>query len=468
MKNSAFILVLFMLILNSSCGTKKQLMTLKPEPSEASPLVYEHSPSFINIPISVKLKDIENQTNALLKGLIYEDNTIEDDDIEIKIWKLAPITIKNDENSKGNKIKITLPLKAKIKYRVGTSTLGMNLYKTNEFNLNGVVTLTSDLGLTNWQLKSKTDLKSLEWVESPSMVVFGKNVPVTYLINPAITIFKSKIEKSIDTSIEESMDFKPNVLSAIEKLTEPFKMSDDYESWLRIVPIEIYATDAKLEKDNVLLQMGMKCQMETIIGQQPKSKFDTSKIVLKPVIKMPNHVTSNIIAISTYEDASKIMTKNFNGQEFSSGSKKIVVQKVNIWHKNASMVIALDVIGSVNGTIYLSGIPKYDEQKREIYFEQLEYVLDTKNKLISTANWLAKGLILKRIQESCRYSIQPNIDEGTQTILSYLNNYSPMPGVFVNGKMDAFEFEKIQLTNNAILAFMKINGQISVTVNGLE
>ena len=468
MKNSAFILVLFMLILNSSCGTKKQLMTLKPEPSEASPLVYEHSPSFINIPISVKLKDIENQTNALLKGLIYEDNTMEDDDIEIKIWKLAPITIKNDENSKGNKIKITLPLKAKIKYRVGTSTLGMNLYKTNEFNLNGVVTLTSDLGLTNWQLKSKTDLKSLEWVESPSMVVFGKNVPVTYLINPAITIFKSKIEKSIDSSIEESMDFKPNVLSAIEKLTEPFKMSDDYESWLRIVPIEIYATDAKLEKDNVLLQMGMKCQMETIIGQQPKSKFDASKIVLKPVIKMPNHVTSNIIAISTYEDASKIMTKNFNGQEFSSGSKKIVVQKVNIWHKNASMVIALDVVGSVNGTIYLSGIPKYDEQKREIYFEQLEYVLDTKNKLISTANWLAKGLILKRIQESCRYSIQPNIDEGTQTILSYLNNYSPMPGVFVNGKMDAFEFEKIQLTNNAILAFMKINGQISVTVNGLE
>ena len=468
MKNSAFILVLFMLILNSSCGTKKQLMTLKPEPSEASPLVYEHSPSFINIPISVKLKDIENQTNALLKGLIYEDNTIEDDDIEIKIWKLAPITIKNDENSKGNKIKITLPLKAKIKYRVGTSNLGMNLYKTNEFNLNGVVTLTSDLGLTNWQLKSKTDLKSLEWVESPSMVVFGKNVPVTYLINPAITIFKSKIEKSIDSSIEESMDFKPNVLSAIEKLTEPFKMSDDYESWLRIVPIEIYATDAKLEKDNVLLQMGMKCQMETIIGQQPKSKFDASKIVLKPVIKMPNHVTSNIIAISTYEDASKIMTKNFNGQEFSSGSKKIVVQKVNIWHKNASMVIALDIVGSVNGTIYLSGIPKYDEQKREIYFEQLEYVLDTKNKLISTANWLAKGLILKRIQESCRYSIQPNIDEGTQTILSYLNNYSPISGVFVNGKIDAFEFEKIQLTNNAILAFMKINGQISVTVNGLE
>jgi hypothetical protein len=53
-------------------------------------LVYENNPSFINLPISVKLKDIENQTNTVLTGLIYEDNTIEDDDIEMKVWKQAP------------------------------------------------------------------------------------------------------------------------------------------------------------------------------------------------------------------------------------------------------------------------------------------------------------------------------------------------------------------------------------------
>jgi hypothetical protein len=49
--------------------------------------------SSINLPISVKLKDIENQTNTQLNGLIYEDTNI-NDDIEMKIWKLAPITIK--------------------------------------------------------------------------------------------------------------------------------------------------------------------------------------------------------------------------------------------------------------------------------------------------------------------------------------------------------------------------------------
>ncbi len=468
LKYTVFFSVLITVLVNTACASKQQLMTIKPEPEEAAPLVYDHTPSFINVPVSIKLKDIENQINTILKGLIYEDKTIEDDDIEIKVWKQAPITIQNDNASKGGKIKTVLPLKAIVKYRIGTQAMGVNLYKTNEFNLNGVVTLTSHIGLSNWKLKSKTQITDLQWKESPSMVVYGKNVPVTYLVNPAVKIFRSSIEKSIDEAIETSMDFKPNVLAAIEKLTVPFKMSDDYESWLRIVPIEIYSTDAELKKDNVLLQMGMKCTMETLIGKQPESKFDAKNIVLKPVEKMPNHVTSNIIAISTYEDASKIMTKNFSGQEFGSGTKKVTVKKVALWHKNEGMVIALDLQGAVNGSIYLQGNPQYDGAKKEVYFEKLDYVLDTKNKLIKTANWLAKGLILKKIQENCRYSIQPNLDEGKQTMLSYLNNYSPMTGVFVNGTMNDIDFQKIQLTNTAILAFLKVTGNISVTVDGLK
>ena len=469
MKRVLFFLVLLYLVFVTSCASKQQLITIKPEPEEAvQGLVYDQVPSFINVPVNIKLKDIENQINTILKGLIYEDKIIEDDDIEIKIWKEAPITIQNEKASASNKIKTILPLRAVIKYRIGSQTLGVNLYKTSEFNLNGVVTLNSDIGLSNWKLKSKTRITDLVWKESPSMVVYGKNLPVTYLVNPAIKIFRADIEKSIDNAIEASMDFKPNVLQAIEKLTVPFKMSDYYESWLRIVPIEIYSTDAQLKNDNVLLEMGMKCNMESFIGQQPESKFDAKKIVLKPVTKMPNHVTSNIVAISTYQDASKIMTKNFSGEVFGSGSKKVTVKKVDIWHKQGKMVIALDLQGSVNGTIYLEGVPFYNNVTKELFFDNLDYVLDTKNRLLKTANWLAKGVILKRIQENCRYSIQPNLDEGKQTMLNYLNNYSPMPGVFVNGTMEDIDFQRVQLTNNAILAFLKVKGNMSVTVDGLK
>ncbi|MRX39725.1 DUF4403 family protein [Flavobacterium sp. LC2016-23] len=452
----------------TSCSTSQKLETLKPEPDDASPLVYDNNPSFINLPITVKLHDIENQTNSILNGLIYEDNTIEDDDIEMKIWKLAPIKIQNDPANPDKKIKTVLPLKATVKYRIGTKKLGVELYDVREFNLNGVITLSSEVALTNWKLNTKTEFKSLDWNESPTMMVFGKSLPITYLVNPAISIFKSKIEKSIDDAIEKSMDFKPNVLSALEKICTPFQMSDTYESWLRIVPIEVYSTNAKLKNDQFVLDMGMKCNMETIVGKQPESKFSASKIVLKPVAKIPNQISANIAAISTYMDASKIMTKNFAGQEFGSGSKKITVKNVSIWHKNDKMVIALDVLGSINGTIYLNGFPQYNPQTKEIYFDKLDYVLDTKSKLMRTASWLAQGLILRKMEASCRYSIQPNLEEGKKSMAAYLKNYSPMPGVFVNGKMEDIQFDKIQLTNQAIIAFIKINGTVNVSVDGLK
>jgi hypothetical protein len=457
-------LLLIISILFSGCNATQKIASLKPEPDDASPLIYDNTVSYINMPIQIKLRDVENKINSTLTGLIYEDSNIEDDDIAIKIWKQAPIQLDNING----KIKTLLPLKAQVKYRIGTNKLGVDLYTTKEFMFNGTINLLSEVNLSNWKLSTKTQFKSLDWNESPSVIVLGKSVPITYLVNPALHFFKEKMEKSIDDAIEKSMDFKPTVLDALEKICTPFQMSEIYESWLRVVPVELYTTDAKLQKETIAFEMGMKCTMETLVGQKPVSQFNRSKIVLKAVSKMPEHVSANIVAISTYADASKIMTKNFAGQEFGSGSKKIQVQNVALWHKDGKMIIALDVLGSVNGTIYLNGFPQYNDTTKEIYFDQLDYVIDTKSTLVKTANWLAQGYVLRKIQESCRYSIVPNLEEGKSSMQKYLKNYSPMPGVFVNGSLKDIQFQKIQLTNKAIIAFIKVNGDVSIAVDGFK
>ncbi|OFY96232.1 MAG: hypothetical protein A3K10_12500 [Bacteroidetes bacterium RIFCSPLOWO2_12_FULL_31_6] len=455
----------FTSIIFSSCTSTQKIAALKPESDDASALIYENATSFVNLPITIQLKDVENQVNKSLNGLIYEDNNIEDDNLTVKIWKLAPILL---ENNQVGKIKTILPLKATINYRYGIDKFGVSLYDTREINLNGKVNLVSNIGLTNWKLTTQTELKSLDWNNSPTITIAGKSIAITYLINPAINYFKTDIEKSIDDAIKKSLDFKPNVLDALEKICTPTEMSTEYESWLRIVPVELYATDALLKNGMIKMDMGLKCYIETLIGQQPESKFDRNKIILKPVLKMPDNINANIVAVSTYQDATKMMTKNFQGQEFGEGKKKVTVQNVAIWHKGGKMVIALDLSGSVNGTVYLSGFPQYNETTKEIYFDQLMYVLDTKNKLVKSANWLLSSLVLKKIQENCRYSISSNLEEGKQIMLTYTKNYSPIPGVFINGAIGDITFKKIQLTNKAIVAFLNINGKVNVAIDGLK
>ncbi len=425
-------------------------------------MAYKTTTSFVSMPMEVSLKEIENQLNKALTGLIYEDNNLEDDKTEMKIWKTG--TIKLIE--KDGKIQSVLPLKIWSKIKYGTEFMGLN--DTREIDLNGTITLLSTAKLSNWKMNTSSVIEDFEWSESPTILVAGKKVPITYIINPTLSIFKSKVAKKIDDAIEKSCDFKPYVLNVLETLGTPFKTSEQYETWFKMNPIEVYVTDAQLQKSKIKMNLGLKCTMLTMVGQEPKNVFDKESVTFKPVATVPDKTTATVAAISTYESASRIITKNFQGKEFASGSRKITVQKVDLWSKDGKMIIALEMTGSINGSIYLSGIPNYNSVTKEIYFEQMDYVLNTKGLLTKTANWLLQGVILRKIQENCRYSIKENLDEGKKSLLPYLSNYSPMKGVFVNGTLNDFEFEKVELTNEAIIAFITTSGKLNIKIDGME
>ena len=449
-------------ILFCSCSTSKKIEALKPLPSNDAPMVYKTKTSFVNMPLEITLKEIENQLNKSLSGQIYDDTNLEDDKTEMKITKTAPIRL----IEKNGKIQTILPLKIWAKFKYGTDFMSLN--DTREINLNGTITMVSDVKLSNWKMSTNSKIEDFSWSESPSILVAGKNVPITYIINPTLSIFKSKIAKKIDEAIESSCDFKPYVLDVLEKMSTPFLTSEVYQTWFKLIPIEVYVTDAVLGKSKINMDLSLKCNMQTMVGVKPKSTFDRNAIQFKPVTSVPNKVMANVVAISTYESASQIITSNFQGKEFASGSRKIIVQKVEMWQKDGKIIIALDMTGSMNGTIYLSGIPNYNAITKEIYFDQMDYVLNTKGVLTKTANWLLQGVILKRIQENCRYSIKENLDEGKKSLLPYLNNFSPMKGVFVNGTLNDFEFEKVEVTDKAIIAFITTTGKMNVKIDGMD
>ena len=245
MRSTTYILFAFIISLSlNGCGTTGTAINALRPTEDKAPSVYESTTSYINLPVKIKIQDIENKLNQSLNGLIYEDTNIEDDDISMKVWKQMPIKLK----SLNGKIQILLPLKAEVEYRIGTEALGIKMYDIRKYTFNGTVTLLSEIALTNWQMRTKTEFQSLDFKESPTVLIAGKNIPITYIIKPAISVFRNDIEKSLDESITKSMDFKANVLDALEKVATPFEMDAVYESWLRIVPIELYTTEAVLQK----------------------------------------------------------------------------------------------------------------------------------------------------------------------------------------------------------------------------
>lgn len=309
MKNHIILPLIAIAGLLFSCSATKKIEALKPEPSDNSPVVYETTTSFINMPVSITVADIEAQVNKYFNGLIYEDNNISDDEIAMKVWKTGSIKLSEQKG----KLVTVVPIKVQAKIKYGTSALGINMYDTRQFDLDAVVTFNSSVGLTNWKMATNTILENLKWKESPTVTIAGNKVAITYLINPAVKLFKSRLETELDKAIENVADFKPQVLDALETLSTPFLTNEQYETWFKVNPVELYVTDAVLAKGRITMDMGLKCTMETRVGQKPENNFKKDKVALKAVTKMPDKINAVVAAVSTYESASKVITKNFQG-----------------------------------------------------------------------------------------------------------------------------------------------------------
>lgn len=457
-------LVVFLLYF-SSCSTSKQVQALKPLPDYSSTeVVYEKQLSFINMPVEIAVKDLQTQSNKYLNGLIYEDNSLDGDNLMMKVYKSSNIII----SEKQGKILMDLPLKIVGKVKYGVQSFGLDLTDVKDFYLNGTIRLNSTVGLKDWKVTTATNIQNVQWKESPTVTVAGKAIPITYLINPAISIFKPTLAKLVDDAIAQSLDIKPYVLDALESFSQPTKVNDEYETWFTMQPAEIYATKATVANQKITVNMGLKTYLETAIGRKPAIVFDRNAIVLKSVDKMPDQFNANVAAFAPYSYASAVVTKNFAGQKFESGSRSVTVNKVDLWGKEGRMIVALNLSGSVNGDFYLTGIPAYDAATKEIYLDQVDFVLDSKNKLLKVGNWLAHGLILKKMSDACRFSIAAQLADGEKTMAGYLNNYQPIKGVKVNGKLTGITPNKVILTPNAIVAMVVATGKVAVTIDGTE
>ncbi|MGB4776539.1 MAG: DUF4403 family protein [Daejeonella sp.] len=448
----------------ASCSTSSKIAALKPAPNYISETVYDKQISYVNLPIEIKVSDLQNQTNKYLNGLIYEDNKIEDDDVMLKVWKEAPISMVEN----GGKLEIELPLKIWTKLRYGVDKLGLSAHDTRELNLNGKVKISAIASMKNWKLTTTTQITGIDWVESPTLVIAGKNMPITYLINPVLSVFKTKLAKMVDEAIAKSFDIKPYVLNSLEQVSKPVEVNTDYHVWFAMQPLEIYSNQTTLANKKITIGMGMKAYLETSVNSKPSLKFDKHTLILSGNDKIANDFNASIAGVVTYTNAAALMQKNFAGQKFESGKHSVTVNKIDLWGKDGKLIVAVNMSGSVNGDFYLAGTPMYNPVKKEIYLDGVDFVLDSKNKLLKAGNWLAHGLIAKKIQQNCTFSIAEQLSTGQKTMTNYLTNYQPVKGVKINGSLTELAPNKIFLTPDAIITMIVAKGKVAVSIDGLE
>jgi hypothetical protein len=87
------------------------------------------------------------------------------------------------------------------------------------------------------------------------------------------------------------------------------------------------------------------------------------------------------------------------GQEFKTPlGDRVRVEGVQLYGSGDKLILAIRVSGGVNGNLYATGLPVFDEAMGVLRFTDLDFTVDTRNVLVHSANWMFHEDILSSIK----------------------------------------------------------------------
>lgn len=422
--------------------------------------------STVHVPVSIALSDVERQINGQVSGLIYEDNSFEDnhnDNFMTKVWKRGTIIV----NAEDSLFHFTVPLRIWVK--AGVSVLGFMQYKETEFEIDLRFKTKFDLD-RDWSVNTQTQADGYGWVRRPTVSVIGVNIPITNLVGRMIDKNLGSITRALDQQVRRNVDLRTPVLKAWNTLREPYLISQKYRTYLQVVPRRVLITPLRFEGHVIRATIGIEGFTLTTTGAKPDVRPAVSLPDLTVVQRVKDDFQIGLLSEASYTEAAKLAAEEFVGKtySFSDNRYSITVTSMDLYGQNDNLIIKAGLKGTITGDIYLRGRPYYDAQTQTISLKDLKYDLDTRNVLQRSASWLLQGTFARTLEKQLTIPVGSYIADMQKLLQQQLMNNQLTKGVTVNGHIDEIRPDQVYLTPTALLAVVNARGRIDVRVDGLQ
>ena len=418
------------------------------------------------MPVKIPLAEIGNVINNSVKNLIFEDNSFTDnnnDQFKVKVYKTRPIRLVG-----GTKQNLLIEVPLKIWAEKGLGTFGVYAYQNTTFE----TVMYFNMQLTfynNWAIVTKTSPMGFKWVTKP-VLDFGRiKVPITSLVESSLREQQANFCKTIDDLMLSQLNFQQYAIMAWNQFSQPFNISEEFNTWLKITPVSINITPLIFYGNQIEANIGIDTFSETFSGSKPAASPLIKTIAnFNSVQNLPQKFLLQTTANIPFSEATSVATKMFLGKEFDfrEGKSKIKITDIKVYGQDDRIMLEAQTKGTIEGISYISGIPVYDPLKRKIVLTDTKFKLTTKNILMKTATLLFRGRIVKLIEDE--YGIPTGeIEDSSKKSIEETFNKEYYKGLKMQGKVFKLTPSKIILTPSGITAVIDTEAQLKLIVQGL-
>jgi hypothetical protein len=462
-------IVFTLAVILSSCESK-----IEPTP----PVIHrektlpEERKSIINIPVHLKIDEIEDVVNDKVPLKVYQTSGIRINKsvtMDLDIVRTGNIVMKGSGSYINSKTPVRI--NSHLHYKKCKSFFNKDpvCFKAGaKAKLDVVLELSTHIGIDDsWNITSET---GYSYELKDAIVSVGPfHIDVENYVRPILNREIPKQIPKIDQKIRDTLDVKKYVEFAWRKMNQSILIYEKYGVWLHITPEKVYMTSFNNDEDSINVIAGVEAFIQTYIGEKPILRATEDMPSLEKVDEIENKFNIILPVLMNIDEAKNILSKNINGKKFKVRDDiEIKVLKSNLYGNGDNLVVVVKFaaklphrIFDTKGKVYFEGQPYYDAKTRSIKVKSFDYDANTKNVLAQSAAWMLHDNFLEAIHNKLEFPIGEQLSLA-QNLFQKTINSDPIPGVDFTSKIQTIEIEGIYITDDMIMVNFLTSGTMNI------
>jgi len=326
-----------------------------------------------------------------------------------------------------------------------------------------VVELATPLSLTSdWHLVSHARLVTIKPASAEGRDRCDVGILHTDVTDRVVGAARSALEAKL-TSIDRkvgTVSLSGHVAQWWELLNRPIRLTDSV--WLMLHPERLRMGSVSGQAHVLTVPVSLDARPRIVTGALPDTAHGPPPPLAKDTVGDGFNITLD--GLVDYGTATRAVTAALEGRTFTRANRTVTVQEVTVLPASRGrLVLSLAFVGDANGRLRLIGTPRYDARRGEVSVADLDFDLDTDNKIVSGYAWLRSDDLRATIREKAHVPVQPALRKGRDLLTSGLNRKLG-DAVTLAADVDSVAVKGLYVTRDGLVVRGEALGRARVSV----
>ncbi|WP_317166047.1 DUF4403 family protein [Spirosoma arboris] len=346
--------------------------------------------------LTFNIRDLERKVNKGLSTTLVSEQTFEGRKGEawrLRVERTGPVQIRYENR----RVFFSAPLQVWYSNPIGLRKSG-NRKSRPLCAL--AVNFTSPVGVgPNWRLQTKARFEDYHWTQEPKVQLLGIKISIKKIAETILDKRKADIEQAIDHAVHKGLRLDKEVSKIWRDMQKPLRIAKVPENiWLVPKPFSIAAAPVYGDTKQITVPIQIAFRVDTRLGPKPTGDSLERLPRLLRRQEVPEASRLEVLAFIPYADVSQVLARTLEKEKLSLMGGNITIKNTSIYGSGKKLILKADVGGTVHGTLYFHGNPTYDTLTNTLRIQNVDFDVDTKERLFSTADWLLHDHLRDTIQ----------------------------------------------------------------------